>query len=59
MSEQESITTAPYENRFVAFIDILGFGQLVEQADNDPELRRTIAAALLKGPSVLSRRNLY
>lgn len=35
-----------YEDRYVAFVDILGFGSLVDRADKDPDLREAIANAL-------------
>jgi hypothetical protein len=35
-----------YEEKYVAFLDILGFSDVVEQADQDPELRRALAKVL-------------
>ena len=35
-----------YEQRFIAFIDILGFGSLVEKSSKDPGLVRKILSAL-------------
>jgi hypothetical protein len=35
-----------YEDRFVAFIDILGFGALVEQSESDEFLQEKIFTAL-------------
>jgi hypothetical protein len=31
-----------YEERIVAFIDVLGFAKLVEQSENDPAARARI-----------------
>ncbi|MCR9077838.1 MAG: hypothetical protein NXH78_01955 [Hyphomonadaceae bacterium] len=41
-----SATTDPYEMRYVGFVDILGFGALVEAAHAQPERRKAIAEAL-------------
>ncbi|OUC15059.1 MAG: hypothetical protein B0A82_08910 [Alkalinema sp. CACIAM 70d] len=47
-----------YEDRVVAFVDILGFGALVIKADKDPDFRRQIYEALrnvsvFKVPTIL------
>ena len=39
-----------YPEKYVAFLDILGFSDLVERADEDPELRKGLA----RGPPHLS-----
>ncbi|WP_244746197.1 hypothetical protein [Paraburkholderia terricola] len=36
-----------YEERFIAFVDILGFGKLVEQSEITPDLPRAILDALI------------
>lgn len=43
---------AIYSDRAVGFIDILGFGELVKRAHNNPELRQQIIAALEEVRSV-------
>ena len=35
-----------YPEKYVAFLDILGFSDLVERADEDPELRKGLAEVL-------------
>ncbi|GAF53693.1 hypothetical protein [Psychrobacter sp. JCM 18900] len=36
-----------YQNKFIAFIDILGFGALVENSENAPEIAQSILDTLL------------
>lgn len=36
-----------YQNKFIAFIDILGFGALVEDSENAPEIAQSILDTLL------------
>lgn len=43
-----------YEERFVAFIDILGFGDWVSRAHSDPAMRRNIVEALRAARNVAS-----
>jgi len=49
-----SSTRDPYRDRVVGFVDILGFADLVRQADRDPQLRNRISEALNQVRSVSS-----
>ena len=45
MSEGATVAEDTYVERVVAFIDILGFADLVRRADANPTLRNQIAGA--------------
>lgn len=48
-----------YENRFIAFIDILGFGALVESSANDKNIQKKILEALNSIQSDKLNEDLY
>lgn len=48
-----------YKNKFIAFIDILGFGALVEKSGEVPELAESISEALLSMNPNLLQESMY